>query len=222
MRIVITAEDREQALAGAPFFVELTQRNTSALKVFLRALEALSRRRPSRDSQTEQLIRALAESGFWLSVDEATLRNVWVDFVECVADAESVRQYSTREIARYFGVSITTINNWIAEDRFVGIQKSGPRKHARIPESALWRTSTGEGIPVQEIIQAYEATAPRPHTPEDARKQHWEDLQRLQTKYGGTFEATLGARQPQSLEEERDTWEWKYVLNVLRSPVEPD
>ncbi len=219
---MITAEDREQALASAPSFVELAQRNTSALKVFLRALETLSGRCPSRDSRTGQLIREMAESGIRLPVDEAALRNVWVDFVERVAAAESVRQYSTREIARYFGVSITTINNWIAENRFVGIQKSGPRKHARIPKNALWRTSEGEAIPVQEIIQAYEATAPRPHTPEDARKQHLKDLRRLETKYGGTFEATLGSRQPQSLEEERDTWEWQYVLNVLRSQVEPD
>lgn len=217
---MITAEDREQALASAPFFVELAQRNTSALKVFLRALEALSGRHPRRDSQTEQLIRAMAESGSLLSVDEAVLRNIWVDFVEGVADTESVRLYSTREIARYFGVSVTTINHWIAENRFVGIQKSGPRKHASIPESALWRTSKGEGIPVYEIIQAYEEDAPRRHTTEDARKQHLEDLQRLETKYGGSFEATLGARQPQSLEEERDTWEWQYVLNVLRSQVE--
>ncbi len=112
-----------------------------------------------------------------------------VDFVERVTVAEPVWQYSTRKMARYFGVSITTINNWITAGRCVGIQKAGPGKNVRISDTAAWLTSTGKAVPVTEIIDAYQATAPRPHTSSEVQAQHMADLRRLKAKYGSQYAA---------------------------------
>ena len=38
------------------------------------------------------------------------------------AEAEPQKFYTTGELAKFFGVSITSINNWIKENRFIGIE----------------------------------------------------------------------------------------------------
>ncbi len=71
-------------------------------------------------------------------------------------EEEFGRTYSTGQLAKFFGVSITTINNWIYAGRFIGVERSRRNKQARICENTLWISPTEERIPVREIVEIYE------------------------------------------------------------------
>jgi hypothetical protein len=43
--------------------------------------------------------------------------------VMVAAEGTSQKLYNTGQLSKFFGVSITSINNWINEDRFIGIQR---------------------------------------------------------------------------------------------------
>ena len=53
-------------------------------------------------------------------------------------------------------MSVTSINKWIDEGRFIGVNKSKRNKHNRIPSSVLWRSSSGITIPVNQVVAMYE------------------------------------------------------------------
>ncbi|MGM0714145.1 hypothetical protein ACWKW1_15495 [Brevibacillus parabrevis] len=71
-------------------------------------------------------------------------------------EEEFGRTYSTGQLAKIFGVSITTINNWIYAGRFIGVERSQRNKQARISENTLWVSPLEERIPVREFAEIYE------------------------------------------------------------------
>lgn len=74
-----------------------------------------------------------------------------------VAQEEEIgKVYSTGQLAKYFGVSITTINNWIGAGRFIGVERSERNKQARISENNYWISPTEERFLVREIVETYE------------------------------------------------------------------
>ncbi|GFN32975.1 helix-turn-helix domain-containing protein [Paenibacillus xylaniclasticus] len=60
----------------------------------------------------------------------------------------------TGEVARFFGVSVATINNWINQGRFIGVEKGERFKQARIPENAIYVAPTGVKSTVAEAAEA--------------------------------------------------------------------
>nr|WP_150959898.1 hypothetical protein [Aneurinibacillus sp. XH2] len=79
------------------------------------------------------------------------------EILMCVAQEEEVgRTYSTGQLAKFFGVSITTINNWITGRRFIGVERMERNKQARISENTIWISPTEERIPVRDIVEIYE------------------------------------------------------------------
>lgn len=216
---MITTEEKSQALAGAADFAEFVRRQPSVLKFVLRAIELLG---PSNlHLRTYQRIEQIAKST--CEVDDSTAVAIWKDFVERTAQAEPVEEYTTSEVAKYFGVSTTTVNNWLAVNRFVGVNRSAPFKHARIPANTWWISATGKRIRLSDVIEMFEAesrTGPAPMTPEQELEQHRADIRRLEEKYGGPFHETLGTREPNTLQEERDAWEWRYLLRVTGQDAE--
>jgi len=80
--------------------------------------------------------------------------------IKSMRDAESADthiQYSTGELAKYFGVSITAINKWICEGRFIGVEKKEKNKQIKISSTTEWRALTGQLYPVYEIVNDYKA-----------------------------------------------------------------
>lgn len=76
--------------------------------------------------------------------------------IDIATQSLPVKEYSTGELSRVFGVTITSINNWINEGRFIGFEKKQKNKKVKIPENILWKSLSGESIPIKEIIKNYE------------------------------------------------------------------
>ncbi len=78
-----------------------------------------------------------------------------LQYILDVAETESGTTYTTGDLSKYFGVSITSINNWINGGRFIGVTRSTPGKQARISEDTMWRASNGKMIPIKAIIEKW-------------------------------------------------------------------
>lgn len=63
--------------------------------------------------------------------------------------------YTTGELSKYFGVSITAINKWIDQGRFIGVERLEKNKQIRISENTLWKSRNGNTIPVKQIVETY-------------------------------------------------------------------
>lgn len=64
--------------------------------------------------------------------------------------------YTTGQLATYFGVTITTINNWIKEGRFIGVQRPEMNKRAQISANTLFVSRSGKLYPVSKVVNDYE------------------------------------------------------------------
>jgi len=63
-----------------------------------------------------------------------------------------MKSYSTVQLGAIFGVSMETINNWIDENRFIGISRENQEQ---IKELTVW-ASHGKSFTVSEIQEMYE------------------------------------------------------------------
>lgn len=63
--------------------------------------------------------------------------------------------YTTGELSKYFGVSITAINKWIDQGSFIGVERLEKNKQIRISENTLWKSRNGNTIPVKQIVETY-------------------------------------------------------------------
>jgi len=150
----------------------------------------------------------------------SALQRVLAHMVEMGASEEpAVRKYTTGEVARFFGVSIQTIHNWIAQGRFKGIPKRERGKQFRIPETAVYVSPFGEPISVAEAAEMYARQQKRlgldkPMTDEEELAILRREAAYFEQKYGGSYEETLGRRTDLTPEEERDAEEW---LSLIRS-----
>jgi hypothetical protein len=141
--------------------------------------------------------------------------------------AEESRMYTTGQLAKFFGVSVQTINQWIAQGRIQPVIKEGPFKHARIPETATYTTSLGEVLTIADIVDMYEEEIKTKQLNPDATEEDvLEDLRQtnafFEQKYNGSFEETLGRKLVSEMtdQEQRDHDEWEYVVTRLRSGSE--
>jgi hypothetical protein len=66
-----------------------------------------------------------------------------------------VKEYKTSEVAKFMGVTVATVNNWIKEDRVRGVIKENKYAHARIPETAIYVTQSNEPVIIKEIAERY-------------------------------------------------------------------
>lgn len=135
-------------------------------------------------------------------------------------DTLAVRQYTTGEAARFFGVSIATIHNWIEQGRLLGVKKGERFKQVRIPENAVYVSSVGEKITVAEAAERYEVEQARlgrdkPLTPAEELLELTSAVVFYERKYGGTYKQTLGNRTDLTPEEIRDAEQWASLLRSI-------
>lgn len=125
--------------------------------------------------------------------------------------------YTTGQLARFFGVSITTINNWITEGRFIGMPQRDKNKQARIPEYAMWKSSNGDLISIREVIGMYNMQNAELASKEEEIKDIKASIQFFEKKYNGPYEKVLLRKENKTEEELRDESEWKYLLRRLEA-----
>ncbi len=135
-------------------------------------------------------------------------------------DALNMRMYTTGEVARFFGVSVATINNWINQGRFLGVEKGDRFKQVRIPENAIYHAPTGVQTKIADAAEGYvveQSILNRDNPMSDA-----EELAELvnavvhfEKKYGGTYEKTLGIKNELTPDETRDAQQWGGLLRSI-------
>lgn len=137
--------------------------------------------------------------------------------VMIAAEGASQKLYTTGQLSKFFGVSITSINNWINEDRFIGIQRSTSNKQVRIPENTMWRSNNGELIPVKEIVEMWdnEHSKRLNMTKDEERMAIQNEIEFFEKKYGGLYENTLKLKEQITESELQDKKEWEYLLKRI-------
>ncbi|WP_339190016.1 hypothetical protein MKX33_08045 [Paenibacillus sp. FSL R5-0490] len=135
-----------------------------------------------------------------------------------VPSIEAVRSYTPKELSLFFGVSITTIFNWIDQGRFMGIQRAGSNKHNLIPDDTTYVYGSGKRTTIKDIVTMWKK--------EEAEHQstievsdldyHTGQIALYEDKYKGKFERTLGTKLNLTPEEETDAQVWKHHLGRQR------
>ena len=133
---------------------------------------------------------------------------------------EFTPSYTTGQLATYFGVSITTINNWIKDGRFIGVERVEKNAQVRISANTYWRSKNDELHVVSDIITDWEEENKSPEmTLTDTNEISFlvSQLALFEAKHGGNFEQTLGLKSIKKLEseEETDLETWKYFRKRL-------
>ncbi|MGO4499643.1 hypothetical protein AB4114_27520 [Paenibacillus sp. 2RAB27] len=128
---------------------------------------------------------------------------------------ESTKDYSVKELSKYFGVSVVSIHNWLDQGRFEGIERAGDHKHNRISGDTLYITAAGKKIRVDEVVKMWEQQElehEQQHQQEDNLSYYTRQIAMYEHKYNGEYEATLGAKNELTPEEETDAQVWKHLL----------
>ncbi len=146
------------------------------------------------------------------------LRKLYYILLEHAANEASkerkVAEYTTGMMAKFLGVSITTINNWIAEGRFEGVVRSESRKQVRIPANVFFTSPSGNRYRVSELVEMWEKENSTQEEPTDELMFLTRQIALYEGKYRGELEKTLGLKKPEEMtaEEETDASAWKYFL----------
>ncbi|KQL38211.1 hypothetical protein AN960_14780 [Bacillus sp. FJAT-25509] len=155
--------------------------------------------------------------------DSELLKTYYREILILLADVasnqdESVSEYTTGQLSIYFGVSITTINNWINDGRFIGYQRKETNEQARIKSNTLWKSRTGKVYPVQEIVNEWENSNPESNgTDQDEKVFLINQNAAFEIKYKGPYEDTLGSKPLSDMTsmEESDASVWRYFRKRL-------
>jgi len=147
----------------------------------------------------------------------SSLSEILKHMVMVASEGTSQKLYTTGQLSKFFGVSITSINNWINEDRFIGIQRSVRNKQIRIPENAMWHSLNGELISVKEIVEMWEKeNSKRLNISKSEEKIALQnEIKFFEKKYGGTYEKTLKLKEQVTESELQDKEEWEYLLKRI-------
>lgn len=65
------------------------------------------------------------------------------------------KEYSPSQLAKFFGVSVMTIHNWLKQERFIGVQKVGSKKHNKISSDTEFITASGKVIMVHDVVNMW-------------------------------------------------------------------
>lgn len=138
------------------------------------------------------------------------------DYVDQASGNETTKHnvYKTTALASIFDVSVTAINKWIDEGRFVGYQRQEPGKHAKIPHFTPFRLRNGAVVPLGKLIEEYNGK-PTSFADDDERQLLLMELERLQKKYGKpSYAEAFGERELSPSEESDASW-WCFYERKL-------
>lgn len=176
-------------------------------KVLVNYLDMTSKNKLGLDKLSESVLEnSLEMKAYFLETLKA--------MAEIAARADELTPvYTTGQLAKYFGVSITTINNWINEGKFIGVERIEKNIQSRISADTLWKAKTGKLYSVAQIVKEWEEEQKalgNNRYDTDEVKFLTEQLVLYEKKYGGDFEGTLGLKEELSSEEQTDAAAWSY------------
>ncbi|GFN32947.1 hypothetical protein [Paenibacillus xylaniclasticus] len=123
--------------------------------------------------------------------------------------------YKTTKLAEIFDVSVTAINKWIDEGRFIGYRRPEPGKHARIPHFTPFRLRDGSVVPLGKLIDEYSGNPAASFADDDERQLLHNELRRLQDKYETlSYDEAFGGRVLSPSEESDASW-WNFYERKL-------
>lgn len=220
LMLMLTTYEKEQFISNSDDFASFITKNKQLGSLFFKVM-AIYLDKTVRDNKlqysrlTEQVVNDEAMVKDYLASIMKQMANIAAD-----ENQFEERVYTTGQLAKYFGVSVTTVNNWIENGRFINYKREGENKQARISGDIFWRARTGKIYSVQEIVDEYELEnkeMPNQYdTDESAFLIH--RVAELKQKYGGTLEETLKNKSltQMTTSEESDLSMWNYLLKRLQ------
>lgn len=164
-------------------------------------------------SQLKDELKNINESIFSNEEKMQTYSKIMIEYMADVAmKPKSNKTYTTGQLTKMFGVSITTINNWIREGRFKGLATKEKNKQSRISENTFWESSSGEHILIKEIAEMYRKHNIESISKEDEQKILKGEIEFWENKYNGSYNETLLNKKYKTEEELLDESEWKYLI----------
>lgn len=149
-----------------------------------------------------------------------------IKYNKCNVLEAPVIHYTTGEISKFFGVSITTIHNWIEEGRLTGVDKYERNKQVRIASNAVWKAQNGTEYTISEIVRMYNEEQDKLKAITKGRRNKQlktdldyilDDIKFFESKYNGTYENTLKGKENRTYEEDRDAHEWSFLLGRVKN-----
>ncbi|MGF7047614.1 hypothetical protein J2T13_002119 [Paenibacillus sp. DS2015] len=142
-----------------------------------------------------------------------------------IAEHDTTQSFTTGQLAKIFGVSISTINNWIDAKRFVGFTRGKRNEQARISESTVWRSMAGENLTVGEVFKLYNENQKRlVSKPEYEGKVGYirylvETIGVFEARYDGKYETTVKEKGDPNISDDfiwaREGKEWLSLLREI-------
>jgi hypothetical protein len=215
--------EKEMAIAEAitlsDLVKDLPEQESSKMPLFVMALANYIEKTSFHNPGTllQEVHNCLTEKNPHRALQRLFVHMVTVGTTE---DALNVRLYSTGEVARFFGVSVATVNNWINQGRFQGVEKGERFKQVRIPEIAVYVAPTGVQTTVAEAAEIYGREQDRlgrsePMTESEELAELVNAVVHFEKKYGGPYETTLGSRSDLTYEQSRDSAQWAGLLKSM-------
>lgn len=153
------------------------------------------------------------------NIDEQTLKNenLMESYLNKAIDsmieaAVEETSYTTGELSKYFGVSITAVNKWIDQGRFIGVERLEKNKQIRISENTLWKSRKGNTISVKQIVDTY---VEETFSDQERMNSMKDAIKFFEDKYDGAFEVVSKNKKEMSPEDEANFREWEYLLSEI-------
>lgn len=144
---------------------------------------------------------------------------------------KAFKEYTTGQLATFFGVSTTTINNWINEGRFlleledgrmVTIVRKTQNERLRIHPTAWFDAPAGVRYQIKDLVEAYEEDnkewkESKKFNTVDENEQIRLYLEHFKNKYDGDFNTIFGEKNWDELtpEQETDAAMWSFFLQRI-------
>lgn len=148
-----------------------------------------------------------------------TVMESLIEYVDFNESASAARKggitYRTTQLAEIFDVSVTAINNWIDEGRFIGYKRQ-PRRHARIPHFTPFKHRDGSVEPLGLVVERCKHQKSDSFAVDDEKAMLISEIRLLQQKYGGkAFDEAFDFENLTS-EQESDASRWRFYLARLK------
>lgn len=220
--MTITSEDKRNFEDFISEALHQPGRAEATLKIFYNIVEKFSAVTPKQAEILDLFMNS--KYGLDTEVYSKGLKEISAALLS-IAEADTGKTYSTGQLAKIFGVSITTINNWIKAGRFVGFHRGKENQQARISEYTQWIDPTGKRMTVGEIFADYDKNnelflGPTSETRHlDRIRYVVETIDFFEKQYGDSYEVIRSQKgEPSSSEDfkwSREGSEWGSLLREI-------
>lgn len=147
---ILDVKERNEDYAHNIFSSKSLKENIITYKLLSNLVRKAGFRVPDVDEVTLVTDQSMFEKAQRELVESLTL------IAAAAVEAEPITRYSTGQIARFFGVSQTTISNWISQGRFEGVVRAESGKHVEIPSDTAFTYPSGKTVLVKDMAERFQ------------------------------------------------------------------